>query len=130
MKDFLKETSKENWPEMAHLGIAGVIQNNKNLNMANRPDWPIIDGDLLSKTLNIKFFKLYNDFEIASYSVLKLHKLKVTQINNATGFENSPMVVCGVGTGLGVSFIGPVRWSDNRYKFFVFPTEAGHAGFP
>lgn len=40
------------------------------------------------------------------------------------------MVVCGVGTGLGIGFLGPVRWYDNRYKYFVYPTEGGHSGFP
>jgi hypothetical protein len=30
---------------MAHIGIAGVIQDNKNARMANRPEWPKIDGD-------------------------------------------------------------------------------------
>ncbi len=45
--------------------------------MANRPDWPKIDGDQIGKSIGIKFFKLYNDFEIASYAVLKKNNLKI-----------------------------------------------------
>ena len=70
MKEF--ETNKENYPTRANIGIAGPVFNNK-VKISNVAHWEVVDGDAISKELNIPNFKLFNDFEIASYAVLGLH---------------------------------------------------------
>lgn len=69
--EFLSDVSKENWPLMARVGIAGIVFDNKN-KISNLPEWPEVDGEDLGKKNNIKSFKFYNDFEIASYGVIKI----------------------------------------------------------
>jgi len=58
---------------MARVGIAGAVFDNKN-EISNLPTWPVVDGNALGKIFNIKSFKIYNDFEIASYGVIKMNK--------------------------------------------------------
>ena len=38
--------------------------------MANVRKWGVIDGDLIGKNLNIRVFKLLNDFQANSYGLL------------------------------------------------------------
>lgn len=48
-------------------------------------------------------FKLFNDFEVASYACLNLGKDEVVKINEVEGIPNKIITVCGAGTGLGVA---------------------------
>ena len=67
MKKFLADV--EVYPEVAAIAMAGPVKNNK-LSMANVRKWGVIDGDEISKNLNITTFKLMNDFEANSYGLL------------------------------------------------------------
>ena len=70
--------------------MAGVVYENKN-KMANR-NWGEISGDELGKLFNIPIFKLYNDFEFISYSVVKIKEEEFIPINDAKKSLSSPMV--------------------------------------
>lgn len=54
---FLKEfeTNKENYPTRANIGIAGPVFNNK-VKISNVAHWEVVDGDAISKDLNIPNF--------------------------------------------------------------------------
>lgn len=69
-------------PELANIGIAGLLFNNEN-KVVNAPHWPMVKGNELAKEFNMKKFQLYNDLEIQSYSIFKLKKEDLVQINDA-----------------------------------------------
>lgn len=85
---FLKENvPKDCWPEVANIGIAGAIHNNR-ITLTNYKDWPPIDGDEIAKNLGIAKLNLYNDFEIASYGVLNLENKDLVPLTSATVSKN------------------------------------------
>ncbi|KRX08466.1 hypothetical protein PPERSA_12947 [Pseudocohnilembus persalinus] len=131
---FLSDISQENYPTMAKLGIAGAVFNNR-VNISNIPHWPEVIGNDLSIKFKINSFKLYNDFEIASYGVVKLDEdADLIQVNGVKRDITKPMAVMGAGTGLGIAFVGTENQEtkDGFYKtsYNVYPGEGGHASFP
>lgn len=87
-------------------------------------------GEQLAKELNIPKFRLYNDFEIASYGILNMKEKDLIKINDAKHHENKIKAVLGPGTGLGVSMIIPSEQPNGKFEYKVWPCEGGHAGFP
>lgn len=129
VKIFLKEfEGTEQYPNNATLAIAGAVFNNK-LRMANLPHWPEMDGDALGEEFNIKPFKFINDFEAVGYSLLKIPKENLVQLNKVQPVLGRPMAVVGSGTGLGECVLNPGVAPDGGVQYFVCPTEGGHKDF-
>jgi len=128
LKEFLKDLEgSDKYPHNATLAIAGAPFNNK-VNMVNT-DWPEIDGDSLGKEFNIHPFRLINDFEAVGYSMFKIPKESLKQINEVEPLEGKPKAVAGSGTGLGVCILNPTEDKDGNIKYYVCPTEGGHKDF-
>jgi len=128
LKEFLKEfEGTDKYPHNATLAVAAAPFNNK-LKMVNCP-WPEIDGDALGKEFNIHPFRLINDFEAIGYSLLKLPKESLLQINDVQPLEGKPKAVAGSGTGLGECVLNPTQDKEGNITYYVCPTEGGHKDF-
>mgnify|MGYP003683776801 CR=1 FL=1 len=118
----------EVYPEVAVIGIAGPVADNK-IRMANVPKFGELDGNKLGQSLKIKNFVFMNDFEANSYGLLVLPKDNFVSINGKEIDDDKTRGVMGPGTGLGVSvlFTSPFR---KRKRVYVLPSEGGHTDFP
>lgn len=108
--------------------MAGPVKDNK-LSMANAPKWGVIDGDELSKTLDIPTFKLMNDFEANSYGLLLIPEDQFVSLNGYNLNKKKTFGIMGPGTGLGNSilFTTPFR---HRERVYWLGSEGGHTDIP
>jgi len=128
LNEFLKEfKDTEKWPHNATCAVAGAPFNNK-LGMVNC-SWKEIDGNAMAEEFNIRPFRLINDFEAIGYSLLKIPKENLVQLNDAPKIEAKPMACAGSGTGLGEVVLNPGIQADGSTKYYVCPTEGGHKDF-
>lgn len=126
VKKFLEDA--EFYPNIAVIGMAGPIADNT-VAMANVPKWGTLDGEELSKTLNIAHFRFINDFEAASYGVLLVPETDFVPLNGKQADENKLRGIMGPGTGLGNSTLYPAKVKQEK-QVFVLPSEGGHTDFP
>lgn len=87
----MKNLPADHYPTTCHLGIAGVVYENKNI-QANRPSWGEISGDQLGKTFNIPVFNLYNDFVYTSYAIINIKDSELVCLTKAKKLNNYPKV--------------------------------------
>ncbi|WP_374304940.1 glucokinase [Ferrovibrio sp.] len=106
-------------PDKAVLAIAGPLQND-HVVMTNT-GWPV-DARQLQDRLKISSVHLVNDFVATAWSLPSLSAADIHQINGARADPGGVKVVCGPGTGLGVSAFVP----DERGGGTVISSEAGH----
>jgi len=128
LKGFVEEfKGTDQYPQNATIAIAAAPFKNK-VKMVNS-HWPEIDGDALGKELNIHPFRLMNDFEAIGYSLLKLPKESLVQINEVQPLEGKRKAVIGPGTGLGECVLHPTSDKEGKFTYSVCPTEGGHKDF-
>ena len=126
VKDFLKEyEGSPEYPTIICMGIAGPTKE-KEVKITNA-DWPKFDVEAVHKSLNVKHFKLLNDFEANGYGVLAMDEHSYTKVNNAPIQVGAPKVLIGAGTGLGECVL--TKSPESPY-YDIFPCEGGHTDFP
>jgi glucokinase len=105
----------------AAFGVAGPAEGNK-VKMTHRP-WAV-DGDAIARRFRIPRVRVVNDLAAAAYGIEWLTAKEVAAIQPGRAQADEPVLVMGVGTGLGVAYlvpgVGGVR---------VVPGEGGHVGF-
>jgi glucokinase len=100
------------------LGVAGPCIGNC-VTMTNRP-WRL-DGDRLGARFKVPSLRLVNDLAAAARGLGDLAPKDLVTIQPGKTVSGAPVVVVGVGTGLGIAYI-----VDSRY---VIAGEGGHVGF-
>jgi glucokinase len=105
----------------AGFGVAGPAEGNR-VKMTHKP-WKI-DGDALSKLFSIPRVRVVNDLAAAANGLGWLSTRDYVVIQSGKTLPADPIVVLGVGTGLGVGYLVP-GLSGRR----IVPSEGGHAGF-
>lgn len=108
--------------------MAGPVKNNK-LSMANARKWGVINGDQLSKTLNIPVFKLMNDFEANSYGLLLVPDTDFVSLNGYKMNKDQTLGIMGPGTGLGNSILYTTPFR-HRKRVYWLGSEGGHTDVP
>jgi glucokinase len=116
---FLAETGARG--ERACFGVAGPVIDNR-CEATNLP-W-VIDGDELSRALQLGPTRLVNDFVAGAYGVLRIGLTDRVQICPGEPTFKAPIAVLGAGTGLGQAYL---VWTGDCYE--VLPSEGGHADF-
>lgn len=104
----------------AILAVAGVVEGQR-CALTNNP-W-IVDIRELTARFGFATVRLLNDFEALAWALPHLAKDELLQIGGGVREANSPAVVLGPGTGLGVAVFLP------REKT-VLRSEAGHTTAP
>jgi glucokinase len=127
LKEYLS-TVKDNYPEIAVIGIPGPVQDNTIMKLPNIPHWKSENGDNLGKKLNIKRFLFLNDFACNSYGIQTKLKLNEDYIilNEGEPKENGAKAIIGPGTGLGMGFL--IKNKNDKY-YTIGNSEGGHQGF-
>lgn len=130
LKLFLQESKEKcsKQPNNAVIAMAGPVKCNT-VTASNLKKWGVLDGDELAKEFNLDSFIFLNDFEAIAYSILKLQKNDVIQVNEGVpGIPNEKIAVQGPGTGLGYCSIIPAPYK-NGIRYYVWGGEGGHAAF-
>ncbi|WOB42370.1 glucokinase [Thermoleptolyngbya oregonensis NK1-22] len=107
--------------EKACFAIAGPVVNNTSV--LTNLSWTL-EGDRLSRELNIPNISLINDFEAVGYGILGLGEDDYYTLQAGKPQSNAPIAVIGAGTGLGQGFLIP-----QGGVYYVYPSEGGHADF-
>ena len=115
IKDFLID---QPLPELAVLGISGIVSNNKVA--ASCAYGPGLDNNIITAETGIPKVFLLNDLEAFGYGILSLKDEEYAEINNGQKENNSPIVCLSIGTGIGQCFLAK---TSNYYKFY--PAEGG-----
>ena len=84
--------------------------------------------DSLQHTLRLKHLTLVNDFEALALSVPRMQSDSLRNVREGRIAAQSPKLVLGPGTGLGVAGIVPVT-SGDRAIWRAIPGEGGHVAF-
>lgn len=106
----------------AGFGVAGPAQGNK-VKMTHRP--LVVDGDAISTRFLIPKVLVVNDLAAAAQGIGVLGQRDIVTLQEGEPELDSPIVVMGVGTGLGIAYLVPLP--EGGYR--VVPGEGGHAGF-
>ncbi|HEX4781750.1 MAG TPA: ROK family protein [Usitatibacter sp.] len=106
----------------AGFGVAGPVHGNK-VKMTHRP--LVIDGDAIASRLLIPKVVVVNDLAAAAQGIDMLGPRDVANIQDGPVATDAPIVVMGVGTGLGLAYLVP--HAEGGYR--VVAGESGHAGF-
>jgi glucokinase len=104
----------------ACLGIAGPIENN--VCRATNIPW-VVDGNELSRRLDIARVVLVNDFHAAALGITAVGPEQLVALGGAPPIAHGPMAVLGAGTGLGQAFL---FWSPTESRYRVVASEGGH----
>jgi len=106
----------------AGFGVAGPAHGNK-VKMTHRPI--VVDGDAISSRFLIPKVLVVNDLAAAAQGIGVLGQRDIATVQEGEGDPGSPIVVMGVGTGLGIAYLVPLP--EGGYR--VVPGEGGHGGF-
>ena len=101
----------------AAIGVAGPARGNK-VRMTHRA-WTI-DGDKLARRFEIPRVEVVNDLAATAAGIGLLSPKDFLTIQPGKPMEGAPVVVLGVGTGLGVAYL---------INGEIVPGEGGHVGF-
>ena len=127
LEEYLR-TKKENYPEIAVIGVPGPVQENTIMTLANIPHWKSVNGNYLGKKLGIKYFLFLNDFACNSYGIQT--KLKLDEdyiiINEGKKEEDGAKAIIGPGTGLGMGYL--IKNKNDKY-YRIGNSEGGHQNF-
>jgi len=107
--------------ESACFGIAGPVV--KNTSHLTNLGWKL-QGDRISRELNIPKVSLINDFAAVGYGVLGLQDKDLVTLNVGDSEIEAPIAVIGAGTGLGQGFL-----IHGQLGYQVFSSEGGHSDF-
>ncbi len=105
----------------ASFGIAGPVVNNT-VRATNLP-W-VIDGAEMAEFLNLKYVRLVNDLEAASYGIGVMEPSDLEVLYPGVPEPQATQVVIAAGTGLGE---GILYWDGQQHV--PIATEGGHADF-
>jgi len=119
---FLTRHAARGSTDIAILGVAGPIQNNR-ASLTNSL-WTIDAGDI-QNVFGFKLVHLLNDFETLAWSLPALGSSDLFSLGSQRPTIGAPMLVVGPGTGFGASCLVP-RGATS----FAIVTEAGHATLP
>ena len=111
-------------PEHAVLGVAGPIIGGQ-VTLVNRPHWPSIDQQILTKRFGFSSVRIVNDFVAMARSVPALPDTHFTTLFEGEARQGTPILVAGAGTGFGVAALQPGlngAWS-------CISGEGGHARY-
>ncbi|HSS28351.1 MAG TPA: glucokinase [Usitatibacter sp.] len=106
----------------AGFGVAGPANGNK-VKMTHRP--LVVDGDAISTRFLIPKVLVVNDLAAAAQGIGVLGQRDIVTVQEGESDPGAPIVVLGIGTGLGVAYLVPLP--EGGYR--VVPGEGGHAGF-
>jgi len=106
----------------AGFGVAGPVHGNK-VKMTHRP--LVVDGDAIASRFLIPKVVVVNDLAAAAQGIDVLTPRDLATIQEGEAASDAPIVVMGVGTGLGIAYLVP--HAEGGYR--VVPGEGGHAGF-
>lgn len=106
----------------AGFGVAGPAHGNK-VKMTHRP--LVVDGDAISSRFLIPKVLVVNDLAAAAQGIGVLGQRDIATVQEGEADPSSPIVVMGVGTGLGIAYLVPLE--EGGYR--VVPGEGGHCGF-
>ena len=127
LEEYLR-TKKENYPEIAVIGVPGPVQENTIMTLTNIPHWKSVNGNYLGKKLGIKYFLFLNDFACNSYGIQT--KLKLDEdyiiINEGKKEEDGAKAIIGPGTGLGMGYL--IKNKNDKY-YRIGNSEGGHQNF-
>ena len=120
--------STPNYPVFAVFSVPGPITNNSILQFTNVPHWPSVNGNELSKKLNIEKLIFLNDFVANGYAIqTNLKKGRDYRIVNDKEIdENGPKCTLGPGTGFGVGYL--TKKLGDKYHL-VCGAEGSHSDF-
>jgi glucokinase len=105
----------------ASFGIAGPVVNNT-VRATNLP-W-VIDGAEMAEFLSLKYVRLVNDLEAASYGIGVMEPSDLEVLYPGVPEPQATQVVIAAGTGLGE---GILYWDGQQHV--PIATEGGHADF-
>ena len=127
LKEYLSSI-KDNYPEIAVIGIPGPVQDNTIIKLPNIPHWKSENGDYLGKILNIKKFLFLNDFACNSYGIQTKLILNEDYIilNQGEPIKNGAKAIIGPGTGLGMGYL--LKNKNDKY-YTIGSSEGGHQSF-
>lgn len=109
----------------ASLAVASPVGGDE-IRFTNSP-WHF-SSDSLRETLQLKHLTLVNDFEALALSVPRMAYVNLWNIREGQMTEQSPKLVLGPGTGLGVAGLVPVM-SSGGVSWRAVPGEGGHVAF-
>ena len=122
LRHFLDRQDARSKVDAALFAVAGPVEGD-HCALVNKP-W-IVDGTALRASFGFSAVRLVNDFEAAAWSLPELTAGDLLAIGGGVSVPNSPMVVVGPGTGLGVA--GFVPDADHSR---VIASEGGHSTLP
>lgn len=105
----------------AAFGVAGPAIGNR-VKMTHRP--LIVDGNTLCERFEIPEVRIVNDLEAAAAGIETLGPREMVTLQPGKMAFDSPRVVLGVGTGLGVAYLVP-----DGQGWRTVGGEGGHVGF-
>jgi len=112
-------------PAAACLAVAGPVSNNAVTFTNREADGWHLDGNKMSRELNIPEVKLVNDFVALGYVLLTLnHSKECVSLQRAQRDPEGPIACLGAGTGLGETFLA---FGPDGY--IAYPTEGGHSDY-
>ena len=127
LEEYLR-MKRENYPEIAVIGVPGPVQENTIMTLTNIPHWKNVNGNYLGKKLGIKYFLFLIDFACNSYGIQT--KLKLDEdyiiINEGKKEEDGAKAIIGPGTGLGMGYL--VKNKNDKY-YRIGNSEGGHQNF-
>ena len=115
IKDFL---SDQQLPQIAVLGISGIIKNNKI--KASLAFGPGLDDIRISEETGIPKVFLINDLEAFGYGIFSLKEQDFIEINDGYKDLNAPIVCISIGTGINHCYL-----LKNSSFYKVYPAEGG-----
>ncbi|KYK20056.1 hypothetical protein AYK24_10285 [Thermoplasmatales archaeon SG8-52-4] len=117
--------------DSACLGVAGVVDPNKDIIQLTNVKWDINKSKLISST-GLKNIEIINDFQAVGYGLNLLdlsnenHILKIKDEKNKNILSTTKALI-GAGTGLGKSIL---IYDKNSKIYLPIPSEGGHEDFP
>ena len=114
---------KEQRITAAGFGVAGPAAHNK-VKMTHRPI--VVDGEAISSRFLIPKVVVVNDLAAAAQGIDVLEPRDLATIQEGDADPHSPIMVMGVGTGLGIAYLVP---TEDGGGYRVVPGEGGHSGF-
>jgi glucokinase len=120
LRHYLDQTSVR--AEAACIAVAGPVRDGR-VHLTNR-DWTISEADI-RKTLGVARALLINDFVAMARSVPELEPDAFELIFDGEPVVAAPLIVCGPGTGFGVSTLVP----EVNGRWRVLAGEGGHIAY-
>lgn len=121
LRAFLGEAGADGKVSAACFGVAGPVDDNR-AKITYLP-W-IIDGKALTEAFNLERVEVVNDFAAAAQGVATLQSGDLVTLQEGRPLAQSPRLLVGAGTGLGVAALIPqgAGWR-------TIGGEGGHIGF-